>query len=85
MESGREGGGGRKGSAFFFFLLFFILQKGCNQCSQERWYRVSHKMVQWPRGRGQATYKASTCSWLLEVGQGPHCTAGHCWAAEAAP
>lgn len=74
---GEEGGvwrvGGREGEEerallFFFSLLFFILQKGCNQCSQERWYRVSHKMVQWPRGRGQATYKASTCSWLLEVG-----------------
>lgn len=37
---------------------------------------MSPKIVQWPRRRGQATHKASTCSWLLEVGQGPHYPAG---------
>lgn len=68
-----------------FFLLFFILQKGCNQRSLERWYRVSHKTVQWPRRRGWATSKASTCSWLLELAQSPHCTAGHSWEPVAAP
>ena len=78
-----EGRGRRRGLGFF--SSFFILQKGCNQLSRERWYRVSHKTVQWPRRRGQATSKVSTCSCLFEIGQSPHCTSGYCWEAKAAP
>lgn len=32
------------------------------------------------RGSAQATCKASVCSWLLELGWGPHCPVGHCTA-----
>lgn len=78
-----EGRGRRRGLGFFSSC--FILQKGCNQLSWEGWYRVSHKTVQWPRKRGQATSKVSACSCLLEVGQSPHCTSGHCWEAQAEP
>lgn len=80
---GREGE--EKRALFFSSFCSFILQKGCNQCSLERWYRVSHKTMQWPRRKGRATYEASTCSQLPELGQSPHCTAGHRWVPVVAP
>lgn len=37
--------------------------------------------LRWCRGPGGgARPPARLIPWLLEVGQGPHCTAGHCWA-----